>query len=776
MKYGNNQKDKNIPFKLSLTSRLKAKYLLKVNKLNEDPLTKLVTNYTELEIYLKLNNINLFKNLYLNIKNLNDILYDAEKNIEIEKQYYNDQSLSQYFYLIMLINKNKNIINFTYSFDLIREINNNNKNYNKQLEKIIRAKIILELINNYKEIESNEIIDVKEIEMIQNENKLIIENNLTILKDIGLYYNIKQKIEEIEIDDLYVDIIYSIISNKSIENYQDYKYILDLFDQMNLSQIDISKKIYEKFLNTSFFNDKINQYLILNLKDFSNENKISFYFILINYILKDSIYIYQIPFLIKFRQFIIDNIKSNLDRLLEHIPKKRLPKISFIIEKLSDCAYYKKKFKDYKDKLYDNNKPNNIIHYFSIIKNKNNKLNDKYKKYDYFYQSFIPRSFNTNSISSIYNNINTFNVNTQDIKKENNNENNKTNNANNNENNIENNNENYNENHEIIENNIENCNGNYNENNIENIYENNNNEKNHEIKSKESFTLKTDYYQNETIKKSENAHNSCVIFFKIINYCDNLIEEEKDEIKYIESFLKNIKCYEDTIFKKSYLLKIKENISIESHNSFINGEDKLILYKLSTNFKEEIKTIRGYSFPLEINSFDIMHNKILICPCKKWVQGQKNGIFLLNFHNKEYPYYFEDTENFKVNCICSLYNKDNKKNKKTDFFLVAGFNQKVIIKLYKLLYDDYNYKSITIKFIDNIIIRKNEYFTEIKGPIKYIKQSKLTGEIIIYSNKKIYVFSPPNLSKYLLFEEIEKYYNYYEKDIFEESTLDYNNI
>ena len=755
MKYGNNQIQNNIPFKIHIISHLKPKYLLKVNKLNEDPLSKLVTNEHEMEIYLKQNNYNLFKYLYLNIKNIINILYDSNKNIEIDKQYYNNQSLSQYFYLIMLINKDKYTINFSYSFDFIREMNNNNKSYNKQLGKIIRSKIILELIKNYKEIDTHEKTDDKEIEMIQNENKSIIESNLKIFNDIGLNYN-EIQIEEKEIDDLYVDIIYSIINNKNIEDYKDYKYILDLFEQMNLSQIDISKKIYEKFLNTSFFNsNNIQKYLILSLDDLSDDKKIYFYFILINYILKDSIYIYQIPFLIKFRKFVIDNIKSksNLRILFEHIPKKMLIKISFIIEKLSDCAYYKKIFKDYKDQLFNSKKSNNInINYFSIFKYKNNKLNEDII-YDNYNQFIISRYLNTTI--TIYNNnsTNNININTQHINNENN---------------------------------IENNNGNYNENNIDNFYENyngNNNENNNDYKSKESFIFKTEIYpkinktieatdnNNEPIKQSENDYNSLANFFKIIYEKLDLILEEKDELKFIESFLTNINCYKDIIFpnSKKIFFKINENISVKTHNRFINGEDKLILYNSIS--KKEIKAIKGYSFPLGINGFDIMHNKILICPCIKFVKGQKNGIFLLNFQNKEFPYYFENTQNFKINCICSLYDKYNKK---TDFFLVAGLKKKVIVKLYKLIYD-YNYKSIKIKYIDDIIIRKNKDLIEFNNPIKYIKQSKLTGHIIIYSNKKIYVFSPPNLDKYLSFEENERCSYFYNIGYIEESTL-YDNI
>ena len=55
-------------------------------------------------------------------------------------------------------------------------------------------------------------------------------------------------------------------------------------------------KLYEIFNSNK---DYINDYLILNLEDFSNEKKVNFYYILLKYILKNSIYIYQIPFFIK---------------------------------------------------------------------------------------------------------------------------------------------------------------------------------------------------------------------------------------------------------------------------------------------------------------------------------------------------------------------------------------------------------------------------------------------------------------------------------------------
>jgi len=53
-----------------------------------------------------------------------------------------------------------------------------------------------------------------------------------------------------------------------------------------------------------------NEYLISNQGDLKNENKINFYYILMKYILKNKIYIYQINFLFETRKNIQKMIKS----------------------------------------------------------------------------------------------------------------------------------------------------------------------------------------------------------------------------------------------------------------------------------------------------------------------------------------------------------------------------------------------------------------------------------------------------------------------------------
>ena len=62
---------------------------------------------------------------------------------------------------------------------------------------------------------------------------------------------------------------------------------------------------------SKILDDNINKYKILNLTDLLDNEKMNFYFILFQYILKNQIYIYDIPFLLKTKKEILKIIKSN---------------------------------------------------------------------------------------------------------------------------------------------------------------------------------------------------------------------------------------------------------------------------------------------------------------------------------------------------------------------------------------------------------------------------------------------------------------------------------
>lgn len=130
-----------------------------------DPKSLLITNYAELQKVL--NNIkdgNKFKNLFLNVKNLFPILENEIIEVKIEDF---QQSLSELFYLDILINIDKDKLNFSYNFKIIQKIHEENKKCRKPLRKLIISKILLDLINNYKQLD--------------NENENNYEKKVTII-------------------------------------------------------------------------------------------------------------------------------------------------------------------------------------------------------------------------------------------------------------------------------------------------------------------------------------------------------------------------------------------------------------------------------------------------------------------------------------------------------------------------------------------------------------------------------------------------------------------
>ena len=136
---------------------------------------------------------------------------------------------------------------------------------------------------------------------------------------------------------------------------------------------------------------------------------------------------------------------------------------------------------------------------------------------------------------------------------------------------------------------------------------------------------------------------------------------------------------------------------------------------------------------------------------------EKNGIFLLYFENMghfDLNFVIKICNNFKATSICPLLKGGVKE---TDYFLIAGINieKKIRIKLAKIFY--YETNSIGIEIMnDNIKAIKDGNILIFQKPIYWIKQSKENGHIFVYSNKKIYHFSPLNIDNHLRNDEDEK--------------------
>ena len=334
----------------------------------------LIKNYSELKEFLSLFKDNDFtKVCYIYRKKIHTIIYDEEENILIE---FKEYKLANYFYLTLLIEENRDIVNYSYDFSLIQIINNENVKENNMLRKLINSIIILVLLDNY--VNANDIDDQqkKEIEVIRTYNIHIKKNANKILEEFKIRSNI-----EYDLEPIYIEIIKSFFYNKKIEDY-DYTYII--IKQLDLENIFLTDNINDKLIQF-FKSDEtyINNSMISKIADLNNKT-INAYFILIKYILKKTFYIYEIPFLSKTRKIILDSINKNTNELLNICFNDNTynERKNYIIKTIIDSNYYYNKYwKRIEDNLnivlnyyknyYFESKKKDIITIEEIINNKN---------------------------------------------------------------------------------------------------------------------------------------------------------------------------------------------------------------------------------------------------------------------------------------------------------------------------------------------------------------------------------------------------------------------
>ena len=268
---------------------------------------------------------------------LHKILYDSEQMIELNDPNRNIE-LGHYFYLSLLINDNSNIINYKYSLDYIITLNNYNKSI-YLLKKIILSKIIIDLINNYEGGNTYNEKNDEILKQVKLDNINIIKNNNNILKEFKIDLK-EENILSINIEELYIQIIISILKS---DKFDDFDYINNIVNQLDFEHINITKKMYEKLTIILNSNDNIiNKYSITKIEDLYNMNKINFHFFLYRYIIKDSFYIYNISFLFKTKKIIINILKNKLNQLLplKVNDKDIKQRIEDLLKVISDSEYY----------------------------------------------------------------------------------------------------------------------------------------------------------------------------------------------------------------------------------------------------------------------------------------------------------------------------------------------------------------------------------------------------------------------------------------------------
>ena len=296
--------EKNLIYYATLSQPIEAEI-----KGMKDPINKIfdLFNIKDIKKIILIDEENIYKFLYFNRQKINFILYENEDFIYVKEN--NNIELKIIFYLSLLIRENENIINYTYSIELIKNLNDKRKKEQKKIRKIMIAKILLEFIYNYKGIDDSEKNYSEyddEVDRYIKENLETIHQNIDSIKKFNLNENdiLSQKI-----DKLYSIVINNLIVNKKLDESQSTN---DIIEQLDLKLINITKDIFDELVKIL---DKeknyIKDFIISKREDLFDSKKLNFYYLLIKDILKSDFYIYQIPFLVEIRNEIIKIIKTN---------------------------------------------------------------------------------------------------------------------------------------------------------------------------------------------------------------------------------------------------------------------------------------------------------------------------------------------------------------------------------------------------------------------------------------------------------------------------------
>ena len=246
------------------------------------------------------------------------------------------------FYLSLFIKGNKNIVKFSFSLSLINKINSintNNFNFDSSYKNVLISKIILELINFYK---NNQLFEEKNYkEEIEKLNEIEISNNEIIVNCIKKFCKIFFSIGQKELKFENIDLIYAKIINILLK-LKDYDLAQKILEYLDLENINITNEMLNEICKTLFSNESyLNEYRLNILDDLFDYNKIYFYYFLFKYILKNSIYIYYFDFLYEIRKRIIKIIKENDINKKDYNFKD---KVLYVIKFFTNSNYYYEKY------------------------------------------------------------------------------------------------------------------------------------------------------------------------------------------------------------------------------------------------------------------------------------------------------------------------------------------------------------------------------------------------------------------------------------------------
>ena len=319
------------------------------------PFGELIGSYQDINNILLNKEINIIEYIYLNKERINQILYDEETNIKIEQNYL--VKFSDYIYLYYILAESRDVVNYIFEIELIDAFNDILLATKSKIKMIILSKLEIFFIDYYFEIKGDE--NTKKYEDMKNKCKQIINVNINYLKEDIADLNIDNLLSD-DIENIYTEIIKSLIINGKLN---DSDKTIKLLDDLEIKHIRLNKKFYDN-LSKILIEKNLNKYKISDIDDISDENKMNFYRILFEYILKSSDYIFYNSFLLETRKKIIEIINDKPNQFYSMAKNnKNKEALSYLIE----FEYYKERAKSLRVNITtDNGDDISSIKYESI--------------------------------------------------------------------------------------------------------------------------------------------------------------------------------------------------------------------------------------------------------------------------------------------------------------------------------------------------------------------------------------------------------------------------
>ena len=319
------------------------------------PFCELIGSYQDIENILLNKEINIIEYIYLNKERINQILYDEETNIKIEQNYL--VKFSDYIYLYYILAESRDVVNYIFEIELIDAFNDILLATKSKIKMIILSKLEIFFIDYYFEQKDDE--NTKKYEDMKNKCKQIINVNINYLKEDIADLNIDNLLSD-DIENIYTEIIKSLIINGKLN---DSDKTIKLLDDLEIKHIRLNKKFYDN-LSKILIEKNLNKYKISDIDDISDKNKMNFYRILFEYILKSSDYIFYNSFLLETRKKIIEIINDKPNQFYSMAKNnKNKEALSYLIE----FEYYKERAKSLRVNITtDNGDDISSIKYESI--------------------------------------------------------------------------------------------------------------------------------------------------------------------------------------------------------------------------------------------------------------------------------------------------------------------------------------------------------------------------------------------------------------------------